>query len=161
MSTRQFTLSGGLPLFPLVREFLVGLCRKVLQILTRFQTKKCHSPNPQTRVQTRTLKSLTVFRPCPLGTNYVITTQIRAQKKKNYSNPFGIRIFLFLSYSFGIETINKFIHTVVPSKTIPDSRRKWAKCIPVFRPKRRKNPTRWGGTYLYGLYKGVPPGQNF
>ena len=36
-----------------------------------------------------------------------------------------------------------------------------ATCIPVFRPKRRKNLTRWGGTYLYGLYKGVPPGQNF
>ena len=46
---------------------------------------------------------------------------------------------------------------VVPSKTIPDSRPKWAKCILVFRPKRRKNPTRRGGTYLYSLYKVVPP----
>ena len=27
--------------------------------------------------------------------------------------------------------------------------------IPVFRPKRRKKATRWGGTYLYSLYKGV------
>ena len=78
------------------------------------------------------------------------------RKQKNSSNPFRIRIFLFLSYSFGIETINTFIHSVVPSKTIPDSRPKWAKCIPVFRPKRRKNPTRWGGTYLYSLYNGVP-----
>ena len=27
-----------------------------------------------------------------------------------------------------------------------------------FRPKRRKNPTRYkGGTYLYSLYEGVPP----
>ena len=34
---------------------------------------------------------------------------------------------------------------------------KMAKFIPVFRPKRRKNPTRWGVTYLYSLYKGVPP----
>ena len=25
-----------------------------------------------------------------------------------------------------------------------------------FQTKRRKNPTRWGDTYLYGLYKGVP-----
>ena len=32
-----------------------------------------------------------------------------------------------------------------------------AKCIHVFRPKRRKNPTRRGGTYLYSLYKGAPP----
>ena len=38
-----------------------------------------------------------------------------------------------------------------------NSRPKWAKCIPIFRPKRHKNPTRWGGTYLYSLYKGVPP----
>ena len=61
------------------------------------------------------------------------------RKQKNYSNPFRIRIFLFLSYSFGIETINTFIHSVVPAKTIPNSRPKWV------------------GTYLYGLYKGVPP----
>ena len=66
-------------------------------------------------------------------------------------------MYLFLSYSFGIETINTFIHSVVPSKTIPDSRPKWAKCIAFFRPKRRNNPSRWGGTYLYGLNKGVPP----
>ena len=50
---------------------------------------------------------------------------------------------------------------VVPSKSIPDSRPNWAMCIPVFRPQRRKNPTRWGDTYLYSLYKGVhPPGSN-
>ena len=79
------------------------------------------------------------------------------RKQKKYSNPIRIRIFLFLSYSFEIETINTFIHSVVLSKTIPDSRPKWAKCIPVFRPKRRKNPTRWGCTYLYSSYKGVPP----
>ena len=81
----------------------------------------------------------------------------RQSANKNYSNPFRIRIFLFLAYSFGIVTVNTFIHSVVPSKTIPDSRPIWAKCIPVFRPKRRKTPPRRGGTYLYGLYKGVPP----
>ena len=30
--------------------------------------------------------------------------------------------------------------------------------MPVFRPKRLKNPTRWGGTYLYGFCKVVPSG---
>ena len=34
---------------------------------------------------------------------------------------------------------------------------KWTKSIPNFRPKRRKNTVVWGCTYLYGLYKGVPP----
>ena len=62
------------------------------------------------------------------------------RKQKNSSNPFRIRTFLFLSYSFEIETINMFIHSVVPWKTIPDSRPKWVRCIPVFRPKRRKTP---------------------
>ena len=51
------------------------------------------------------------------------------------------------------------ITPVVPSKTIPDSRTKWAKCRPVFRPKRLKYIyILRGGTYLYGLYRGVPPG---
>ena len=123
-------------------EFLVGVCRPVLQILTRFQTKKCNFPHP---FSDQTSKIHTRFQTWPLGRNYVIITQIRAQTK-NYSNPFRIRIFLFLSYSFGIETINKFIHPVVPSKTIPDSRPRQAKCIPVFRPKWCKTPTLWGGT---------------
>ena len=47
--------------------------------------------------------------------------------------------------------------SVVPSKTIPDSRPKWAKCIFVFRPKRRKNPTRWGGTYVAYIRESSPP----
>ena len=62
------------------------------------------------------------------------------RKQNNYSNPLRIRIFLFLSYSFG--TINTFRHHVVPSKTTPDCRPKWAKYTPVFRPKWHKNPTR-------------------
>ena len=33
------------------------------------------------------------------------------RKQKSSSNAFRIRIFLFLSYSFGIETINTFIHS--------------------------------------------------
>ena len=73
-------------------------------------------------------------------------------------NPFRIRVILFLSTSFGIEPVNTFILSDlrVTSRTVPDSKPKWAKSIPVFRPKGRKNPFLWGGTYIYGLYKGVP-----
>ena len=48
---------------------------------------------------------------------------------------FEFACFYFV-YSFEIETINTFIRSLnlVPSKIIPD----------------------WGGTYLYGLYRGVP-----
>ena len=94
-------------------EFLVGVCRPVLQILTRFQTKKRTFPLPFLDLALRQ----------KLCYHYVAV----GAQTKNYSNPFQIRIFLFLSYSFGIETINTFIHSVVPSKTIPDSR---PKCIP-------------------------------
>ena len=83
-----------------------------------------------------------------------------------YSNPFRIRIFLFLSHSFGFETINTFIHSEVPSKTIPYSKRKWAKssnrllakCIPVFRPKRRKTlPNGAAHTYMACIREYPPP----
>ena len=36
-------------------------------------------------------------------------------------------------------------------------RPQWSKSIPIFRPKRLKNHTLWGGTYLYSLYRGVLP----
>ena len=41
---------------------------------------------------------------------------------------------------------------LIPSSTVSASL-----CIPVFTPKRYKNPTRWGGKVLYGFYKGAPP----
>ena len=70
----------------------------------------------------------------------------------------NLHISLLVSYSFGIETIICLYSPVVSSKTILDPKPKWAKSIPVFRPKRRKNHTLLGGTDLYGLYKGVSPG---
>ena len=83
------------------------------------------------------------------------------RKQKNYSKPFRIRTFLFLSLLIW-NCNDQYVHTLRRFlETMPDSRPKWAKCIPVFRPKRRKNPTRWGGTYLYGYMAYIreyPPG---
>ena len=79
-------------------------------------------------------------------------------KQKNSSNTFRIRIFLFLSYSFGIETINTFIHSVVPSKTIPDSRPKWAKSIPVSDQNGAKSlPDGTSHTYMTYMKEYPPP----
>ena len=147
------TLSCFIPPGGYSWEFLAGVCRPLLQILTRFQTKKCNYPHP---FSGQISKIHTRFQTWPLERNYDISTYIIERKQKDSSNPFRICIFLFLSHSFGIETTNTFIRSEIPSKTIPDSRPKWEKCIPVYRPKGRKNPTRWSGTYLYGLYTGVP-----
>ena len=64
---------------------------------------------------------------------------------------------LFLSYSFGIEIANTFMHPRIPSKTIPEFRRQLAKSIRISGPKRSKTRTLGGGTYLWRKYKGVPP----
>ena len=116
--------------------------------------QKCNFPHP---FSDQTSKIHTRFQIWPLGRNYVIITQIRAQTKifffKFISNLNISRSFLLI--------INTFIHSLVPSKIIPNSRPKWVKCVPVFRPKRRKNPTRWGGADLYNLYKVVSPGGGF
>ena len=74
------------------------------------------------------------------------------RKQKNSSSPFRIRIFLFLSYlySFGIDTINTFIH---PRSSFENHT--W------FQTKLGENPARWGGTYLYSLYKGVDCSPHF
>ena len=63
---------------------------------------------------------------------------------------FKFAYFSFFPYSFGIETINTLIHS------IPNSRPKWAKCIPVSDQHGAKTLSDRGGTYLYGLYKGIP-----
>ena len=80
------------------------------------------------------------------------------RKQKKSSNPFRIRIFLFLSYSFEMETINTFIHsrssfenrTPIPDQNGPS-------VYPFSDQNGAKTPPGGGGTYLYTLYKGVPP----
>ena len=52
-------------------EFLVGVCRPVLQILTVFQTKRCNFPD---LFSDQTSKIHTRFQTWPLGRNYVIIT---------------------------------------------------------------------------------------
>ena len=69
--------------------------------------------------------------------------------KMTPSSKWPIRIFLYLSYSFGIETINTFI----------DSRSSLENHTRFQRPKRRKSPTRWAAsTYItYVLEYPSPP----
>ena len=61
------------------------------------------------------------------------------------------------SYSLGIETINTFIHSHSSLENHTRFQTKMSKVYTVFRPKWRKNPTRWSGPYLYSLYEGVTP----
>ena len=82
-------------------EFLM-VCRPVLQIVTLFQIKKCNLPP---LFSDQASRNHTCFQTWPLCYHYFD----QSAKQKNSSSPFRIRMFLFLSYSFGIETINTFI----------------------------------------------------
>ena len=101
--------------------------------------------------QTRPLTSIPVFRP-GLQAEIMLSLLRLERQQKNALNPFRIGTFLFLSYSFGIELINMFIHSRSSLENHTRFQTKMTNVcipIPVFRPKRRKNPTRWGSTYLY------------
>ena len=60
-------------------------------------------------------------------------------------------------YLLGIETINTFIHSYSSLENHIRFQTKIFKVCTCFRQKWHKNPTRWGGTYLYSLCKEVPP----
>ena len=106
----SFSVSSKVSLSPggggYSQEFLVGVCRPVLQILTLFQTKKCHFPNP---FSDQASKLHTLFQ----TRAEIMSSLLRLEREqKNSSNPFRIRVFLFLPYSFGIEAINTFIRSL-------------------------------------------------
>ena len=131
------------------------MCRPVLQILTLFQTKKCHFPHP---FSDQTSKIHTRFQTWPLGRNYVIITKIIAQTK-NSSNPLRIRIFLFVSYAFGIETINTFIHSRSSLKPypIPDQNRQ---SVYPFSDQNSAKTLSDGAAHTYIAYiREYPPGE--
>ena len=108
------------------------------------------SPNPDTdfrpknvifhtRFQTRPLKSIPVFRPCYWAE--IMLSLLRLERKQeNSSNPFRIRIFSFLFYSFGIETINTFIHSRSSLKNYTRFQTKMGKVQTRFQTKTAQKP---------------------
>ena len=70
----------------------------------------------------------------------------------------------FIYFSFSLTSYSPrwlgrkiILQAFVNVPPITNFRPKCSKSIPIFRPKRLKNHTLWGGTYLYTLYRGVPP----
>ena len=80
------------------------------------------------------------------------------RKEKHFLNAFRIRIFLFRSNSFGIETITTFISSRSSLENHTRFQTKMGKVYTRFQIKKAQNHTLWGGTYQYSSYKRVPPG---
>ena len=110
-----------------------------------------------TRFQTRlALKStIPIFRPGPKAE--IMSSFLGLECKQKF-----LRIHFKFIYFFFVLMYLKLkqqLHSyspVVPSKTIPYSRPKWAKCLPVFRPKRTKNHTLWSGM-IWPIWGSTPP----
>ena len=96
--------------------------------------------------QTRPLKSFLFFRPEILSRLLRIIMGMRAQTKNFFKCTLNSHISMFFLSHLKLKGSICPYAPVVPSKTILDSRPKWAKPIPVFRPKRPKNPTLGVGT---------------
>ena len=85
-------------------------------------------------------------------------------KQKNSSNPFRIRIFLFLSYSFRIAMIRTFVHSCSSLKSHTRFQTKMSKVNTRFQTKTAQKAYPMGSTYLYSYireYPPPPPGLNF
>ena len=97
-------------------NFWRGCARLVLQILTRFQTKKGNFPHP---FSDQTSKIHIRFQTWPLGRNYVIITKIRAQTKQFFKSIFNSHI--FLSFSLIWNSNDKDVCTLLqfPQKPYP------------------------------------------
>ena len=133
------------------------MCRPVLQILTRSQTKKCFFPDS---FSDQTSKIHARFQTWSLAEIILSLLTCRLERKQtNSSNPFRIRILLFISYSFGIETINTFIHSCSSLENHNRFQTKTGKVLHVFRPKRRRHPTRWGAHTYIAYIREYPPGR--
>ena len=66
------------------------------------------------------------------------------RKQKNSANPLKIRTFFFLSYPFGIETINTFIHSRRSLENQTWFQINMGKSYTRFKTKSRKKPTQMG-----------------
>ena len=92
-----------------------------------------------TRFQTRPLKSIPVFRP-GLQVEIMLSLLRLERKQNNSSNSFLIRIFFFLSYSFGIQTIKTFVHSRSSLKNHTRFQSKMGKDYTRFQTKTAQKP---------------------
>ena len=70
------------------------------------------------------------------------------QQQKDFLKSTSIRIFLFISYSFGIETVSIFIHSCKSFENHSRFLTKMDKVCTRFQTKTAQNPALWGDTKL-------------
>ena len=136
-------------------EFLVGVCRQFLQILTRVSNQK--NVIFHIHFQTRPLYPYP-FSDLALLLEIMLSLLRLERKPKKYSNPFRIRMFLFLSYPFEIETKNTFIRSRSSLESHTRFQTKMGKVYTRLQTKTAQKPHN-GTAHTYIAYiREYPPG---
>ena len=107
---------------------------------------KCHFPHPFSDLEEVIKRNIRC-----LHKTAVIIAEIRTSTKRFLKIHLEFAYYTCLLIHLDLKLRTRSCKTVVPS-TIPDSRPKQVKCVPVFRPKWLKNPTLWGSTYPYTVF---------
>ena len=92
------------------RKFLVGMCRPVLQILTLFQTKKCHFPHPFSDLEMVTKRNITCLHKTEIMSSLL---RLKPQQKdflKSISNSY----YTFFLIPLELKRRTHWYTTVVP-----------------------------------------------
>ena len=139
-------------------EFLLGVCRPVLHILTLFQIKTCH-----TRFQTWPLKSIPVFR-LGIGRNYVIIyNKIKTLTKRFLTIHFEFAYYSFFHFHLELKRQIRSCAPVFPSKPYPNSDQNKQSLYSFSEPKRTKTDQNgaktipFGATHAYEANTGSTP----
>ena len=109
----------------------MGVCRPILQILTLFQTKKCHFSHPFSDLVSKTHTHSQTW------PSRIVSSLLRLEQQQNWNSHISLSFF-----SFEIETKNTVVHSRSSFETIhvPDSRFQMRKFYTrLFGPKRRKS----------------------
>ena len=109
-------------------------------------------PNPDPISDQKMPFFTAVFRP---GLQEIISSILRLEQQRKRSlklNPFRFRIFLFLSYSFGIDTINTFVHYRGSLEKHTRFQTKMTNVYSRFQSKTWHKTLPLWAVHLYGLY---------
>ena len=108
-----------------------------------------------TLFQTWLPKWIPYFRPWDVWQFRQLSIELRRTGLRDAPN--DVRVFFF---AINVHGNTRYSKSGIPAQTngiYTLFQTKLAKSIPYFRLEMLENDTLWGGTYLYGLYMGVPP----
>ena len=133
-------------------DFLVGCATWFFKSWPDFRPKNVIF---HTHFQTRTIKSIPIFRPGLYPEIMLSLIRLECKQKKFFESNWNSHT--VLSFLLIWDWNHKYFHTLFSAlENHTRFQTKMGKVYTRFQTKTAQKPARWGSTYLYSLYKGVP-----